>query len=261
MDFQLFTHNLSFNQSLKAGDLYQMLDTKNKKEFILSLTNYRHDVFKTIESFFDQKENKKFIIDLLVDFTLALPQNKIQSHTQTLSQFLINTNIYNKKEKSKVVTAFVNAGLDVNSEVGAEKDISGTPLVHFIAAYCDLNAVKLFVQKGAKLNIIDDEKDSVLSSTMVCEPNIKNLQYLLKQKEINYYKGRNILSLAINKGYNEIVKMLLSTPLVHDEVFMKSAQATCSVENWNTFYIQHEKSKLEKLISQETSKEPKKLKI
>lgn len=256
MDFQLFAATIS-NKSMPidAQVFYSLLDEKAKKEILLGFKNYRHNILRTInECFnFEGKKNHKFTINFLIDFTKILSKEEAQSYLEAVSDFTyLNQNLYTPQDKSKVVLAFMKAGIDVNSEIGAGKGEQGTPLIHFVAAYCDVSAVKYFVENGAKLNIIDEEQDSVLSSTMLSvlhKPNEKVLKYLLKQKDINYLEGNNILTLALKKGYENMVKVIKQSHLINDEKFLNYCQQTCSKDLWNEFFSSYEKEKLEKMTT------------
>jgi hypothetical protein len=256
MDVKIFKANLSLN-GLNSNDLYKILDEKSKKEFVLSLINYRHDIIKTLDELFDldSNKNKKFIMNLLVDVPNYLTQENLQSYSRALTNFLIESNIHTPKEKSKVVIAFINAGVNVDNQ------IMDTPLVHFVAGYCDVSAMKLFVQKKARLDIIDDEDDSVLSSTMIAKPNPQVLKYLLTQKGINYHEGTNIIAKALRYEHNEIMQVIIKSPIMNDEKFIEKTKGFCSVDKWNHFYSLYEKEKLEKIVDTSTVSTTKKMKI
>ena len=116
------------------------------------------------------------------------------------------------KDYSKI-GAILNSGVNVNQSF-----IEGNNIVLFSAQYKDITMLQLAVSKKANLNILNNNKESIvyLASTKNGKEYLENIKILLPSKDFEILinkqtkSGRNPLHNAIYNGDLETIKFLVN---------------------------------------------------
>lgn len=230
-------------------DFYKTLPQTIKDEIINNIKSENIHILKTLRDNLNEDKHSGLIVALLIDFAKSLTKKDMKNSTnqEVLFDFLSDTYFYNRKitkeQKTEVVKAFIQSG--INANVKSERK---NPLIHFVALHCNFEAVKLLVCKKARLNLIDSDEDSVLSSSISKYENVDSFKYLLEQPDVEFVKGMNILYLALRNDFKEIQKIILNSNLLENQQFLKSCHNQCKADELNDFLIEYEKIKLEKLL-------------
>ena len=83
--------------------------------------------------------------------------------------------------------------------------------------------MKLLIQKGANINKIDGEGDSVLSASLYRNENFEMFEYLFDLNKIDLLKGENVLAIALNAGYTNVLEKIKNSVWIKNENFLNNA--------------------------------------
>ena len=109
-------------------------------------------------------------------------------------------------KNEKVVKKIIEKGVDVNYS-----DYKIAPVLSLIAQQGDVEALKILIENGADVNILDDGWSPL--GRAINAGNVENVRYLLEQGgDVNAkgYDGDNLLYKAVDKWHDiEIIEMLI----------------------------------------------------
>lgn len=243
MNFLLFAANVKMGTP--APVLYQFLDEKSKKEFFDSLKNCDSNVLRTLDSYF-LKEDSDFLTMCLKDYASTLDYSNSKEIMSIVTDFLVEvylSHTFSPSQKGEVIKSFINSGLNVNEE---EED---TPLLHYVAVYCNQETIQFMVEKGAKINLIDLDDDTALSSSIAQQENVENFSYLISLENINYTEGKNVLAIALRRNYEKIIDIIIEKKLLDNDEFFNQAQNQIRLDQFEEFLIKKEKFDLENTLT------------
>ena len=129
----------------------------------------------------------------------------------------LNTKKELKIKKEIIELLIEHTNFDVN---GKHNNI---PFLHLAAVQNEISFIKWLVEKGAKTNELDNDNDTLASSTLWSKPNIKVLEYVINLPDFNPLIGNNILCIALSKDYNDAIQLIATSHLIHHEDFLKEA--------------------------------------
>jgi hypothetical protein len=203
---------------------YQYLSMQQKREFLNELKNYAPKMSYETST----PDRQDFITTFFLDEYLTLGVKfKDTNAYHALLNFFFSSKVKDDKENLESKKRMIEQ-LTQKESFNITDLINGFPLTHLFAIHNDLKTIEYIMDLGAPIDIIDKSGDSFASSSLYMGENIEVFKFAINQPSFNPNLGTNILTLALNHGYEKSIQAIIDSPnhLLSNEKFINDLSAT-----------------------------------